>query len=273
MQRIADFILRYRTFILFLFLLFLSLLLTVRSHSYHRSKFFNSANWISGVVYTSRDNFTSYFKLREENSLLLEENNRLRHLLFNRTLSDTIILDSAEVGYEVLPARIIKNSYAHSENYLTINKGLADGISQDMGVITSTGILGIVEHSTKNYSAVQSVLNTKSNINAKIQNTNHFGSLTWNTDRFDVVQLEDIPRLVSLTEGDTIVTGAMSSIFPEGIPIGVVTDFKLETSASFYTINVALFNDMTNLSTAYVITNLSKPEIEELESNIEDEQD
>ncbi|MDH3796882.1 MAG: rod shape-determining protein MreC, partial [Flavobacteriaceae bacterium] len=257
----------------FLFLLSLSLMLTVRSHSFHRSKFFNSANWVSGIVYNSRDNITSYFKLKEENSLLLEENNKLRHLLFNRNFSDSVALDSAEVGYEVLAARIIKNSYANSENYLTINKGSAHGVSQDMGVITSTGILGIVEHSTKNYAAIQSVLNTNSNINAKIKNTNHFGSLTWNTDHFDVVQLEDIPRLVTLTVGDTIITGAMSSIFPEGIPIGVVNDFKLETSASFYTINVGLFNDMTNLSTAYVITNLSKPEIEELESNILDEQD
>ncbi|NND14747.1 MAG: rod shape-determining protein MreC [Eudoraea sp.] len=273
MQRIIDFILRYRTFILYLFLLSLALMLTIRSHSYHRSKFFNSANWISGVVYNSRDNITSYFKLKEENSLLLEENNRLRHLLFNRTITDSTALDSLEVGYDILLVRIIKNSYAHSENYLTLNKGTADGITQDMGVITSTGILGIVENSTENFSAVQSILNTKSNINAKIKNTNYFGSLTWNTDQFDVVQLEDIPRLVTLTVGDTIVTGAMSSIFPEDIPIGVVTDFKLETSASFYTINVRLFNNMTNLSNAYVITNFSKSEIQELESNIQDEQD
>ena len=57
--------------------------------------------------------------------------------------------------------------------------GSRDGVVQDMGVITAKGILGIVEASSAKYAIVQSVLNTNSNINAKIKNTDYFGSLTW----------------------------------------------------------------------------------------------
>lgn len=273
MQRIIDFIIRNRNFLLFLFLFSLSLILTFQSHSYHRSKFFNSANWVSGTVYNTRDNITSYFKLRGENQQLIEENNRLRRLLFNQGVPDSVEIDTQQLSYRVIPARVIKNSYSGTENYLTLNKGAKDGLKQDMGVITADGILGIVERTTNRFAAIQSILNTKSNINAKIKNTNHFGSLTWDTGQFDMVQLEDIPRLVTLSEGDTIVTGAMSSIFPEGIPIGVVRELKLEDSASFYTINVALFNDMTDLSTVYVITDLNRSEILDLENNLDNEQD
>jgi rod shape-determining protein MreC len=141
-----------------------------------------------------------------------------------------------------------------------------------MGVITSKGVLGIVEHTTNKFAAVQSILNTKSNINAKIKNTNNFGSLKWDANRYDVVQLEDIPRMVPLLIGDTIVTGAMSSIFPENIPIGTIKKFNLNASESFYSIEVELFNDMTNLNKVYIINNTWGGEIQELEEKITNDQ-
>lgn len=139
-----------------------------------------------------------------------------------------------------------------------------------MGVITDKGILGIVENTSNNFSTVQSILSDKSTINAKIKNSNHFGSLVWeNTTDYNVVQLIDIPRLVPLTIGDTIVTGAMSSIFPENIPIGTIKSFDLDNSKSFYFINVELFNDMTNIGTIYIIKNLNRKEVLELEAETE----
>ncbi len=164
-----------------------------------------------------------------------------------------------------MSATLIKNSFASPRNYLTINKGEKHGVAQDMGVITTKGILGIVENVSNNFATVQSVLNTKSNINAKIKNTNFFGSLVWNAEDYTTVQLVDIPRLVPLVVGDTIVTGAMSSIFPENIPIGVIKKYDLNTSKSFYNIDVELFNDMTNIKNIYLITNKQREEIKSLE--------
>ena len=253
-------------------LLTIALAFTIQSHSYHRSKFFNSANWISGGIYNTFSDISAYFDLDEENEKLLEENRMLRHWLFNKVEPDSVELDTALLNYTVTSAQIIKNSYANPNNYITINKGKKDSIRQEMGVITAKGILGIVEHTSNRYAAVQSILNTKSNINAKIKNTNYFGSLIWDTDRFDVVQLEDIPRLVPLLVGDTIVTGAMSSIFPENIPIGTIKKFDLNASKSFYSIDVELFNDMTNVKNVYIIDNVNRPEVLQLESEIANDQ-
>jgi rod shape-determining protein MreC len=272
MQQIINFIVRYKTALLYILFLIISLAFTANSHSYHRSKFFNSANWISGTVYTTSDNITSYFNLEEENKRLLDENKRLRKLLFNREMPPAKELDTATLDYTIQTASIIKNSYANPNNYITINKGRNQGIKQDMGVITSRGILGIVEHTTANFSAVQSILNSKSTINAKIKNTNYFGSLVWDGKNYNVVQLEDIPRLVPVLVGDTIVTGAMSSIFPENIPIGTIKKYTLNESQSFYNIDVELFNDMTNLKNVYLIENTERPEVQELESKISNDQ-
>ena len=271
MQQIINFILRYKITLLYLLLLTISLAFTVQSHSYHRSRFFNSANWLSGGIYNTMDRVSAYFSLGEINRQLLEENLRLRSLLYNDEIIDSVELDTAGMNYTLLSARIIKNSYSNQDNYITINKGKNQGVAQDMGVITSLGILGIVEKTSNNYAAVQSILNTKSNINAKIKGTNYFGSLIWNTERYDEVQLEDIPRLVPLLVGDTIVTGAMSSIFPENIPIGTIKKFDLNTSQSFYSIDVQLFNDMTNLKNVYIIDNPSRGEILELENDLNNE--
>jgi rod shape-determining protein MreC len=175
-------------------------------------------------------------------------------------------LDSTLREYTVVRGRVINNSYASPRNYITINKGSKDSIEQDMGVITTLGILGIIENTSANYATVQSILNEKSNINAKIKNSNHFGSLVWNGKDYTLAQLADIPRLVQLSIGDTIVTGAMSSIFPENIPIGTIAKFDLDKSKSFYSIDVRLFNDMTNLNNVYIIEDLNRKEKIELQA-------
>ena len=272
MQQIINFILRNKTTLFFVLLLTVSLSLSIQSHSYHRSRFFNSSNWVVGNVYNTQSNVSSYFKLKEVNNNLLQENTRLRTLLFNANEIDTTTIINVTFQYQVIPGQVIKNSYAQRNNYITINMGEAAGIKQDMGVITSKGVLGIVEYTTNKFASVQSILNTKSNINAKIKNTNNFGSLKWDATRYDMVQLEDIPRMVPLLIGDTIVTGAMSSIFPENIPIGTIKKFNLNASESFYSIDVGLFNDMTNLNKIYIINNTSSSEIQELEEKITNDQ-
>ena len=272
MQQIIRFIIRYKISLLYVLLLTVAFALTIQSHSFHKSRFFNSANSFTGGIYQTTNNFTSYFGLGTENQKLLEENKRLKSILFNLKVPETIELDTSTTTYVVTSARVIKNSFANPRNYITINKGKADGLKQDMGVITATGILGIIESTSEHFAIVQSILNTKSNINAKIKNTDRFGSLVWNTKKFDVVQLVDIPRLVPLKIGDTIVTGASSSIFPENIPIGTIKSFDLTTSKSYYSIDVDLFNDMTNIKNVYIINNIDRPEILQLESELENGQ-
>ncbi|MFD2099700.1 rod shape-determining protein MreC [Flagellimonas iocasae] len=271
MQRIINFILRNRNAFLYCFLALISLVITVRSHSYHQSRFFNSSKWLTGNVYGTASDVSSYFNLREENTRLVEENERLRRMLFNAENAVIEPLDSSLVEYEVLSARLVKNSFTSPRNYITIDKGKNQGVKQDMGVITTKGILGIVENVSNNFATVQSVLNTKSNINAKIKHSNYFGSLVWDAKDYTTAQLVDIPRLVPLVVGDTIVTGGMSSIFPEEIPVGVIKKYDLNDSKSFYNIDVELFNDMVNIKNVYLIENKNREEIKALESTTANE--
>jgi len=267
MQQIVNFIIRNKTFLLFFLLFGISLFFTIQSHSYHKSKFVNSANFLSGGIYKSSNNISQYFNLKSQNEILAQENSRLNALIYsNSDSTSTFVSDSSKYGvpYKFSAAKIIKNSYALTNNVLLINKGSRDSLKQDLGVINSKGIIGIVDRVSNKFATVISVLNSNINISAELKKTSHFGSLTWGGKSHEFTQLIDIPKIAPVAIGDTIVTSGRSAIFPKGIQIGVVEYFKLDAAENYYIINLKLFNDMTNIEHVYIIENQDLTEIDNL---------
>jgi len=268
MQQIINFIIKNSYKLLFLLLLGISLSLTIKSHSYHRSEYVNSANAVTGTVYKKISDAEEYLSLKEKNKELASENALLKKMLFNK--KDTLITSKTIFrndlnNYNVVVAKTVKNSFNKRENYITIYAGKNSGIKRDMGVVNDKGIVGLIEKTSENFSTIQSVLNTKSKINAKIKNSEHFGSLIWDGKNVGFAQLIDVPRLASLKKGDSIVTGGNSDIFPENIPIGKVDKIFIDKKTNYYTINIRLFNDMTSIGYVYVIENKTRKEKEQLE--------
>ncbi|QBN18912.1 rod shape-determining protein MreC [Flavobacterium nackdongense] len=272
MQQIFNFIYKNSTKLLFLLLLGISLFLSIQSHSYHRSKIISSANFMTGGVYERINSFSEYLNLRTENDALAQENAKLRSLLFaKKDTTAAAKLDSIKgiSPKDIIVSKVIHNSFTSQENYLTLNSGSLQGVQQDMGVINSLGIVGIIDNTSNNYATVISILNTKSHINAKLKKSNHFGSLGWDGKNTGFVQLTDVPRLASIKKGDTIVTGGQSIIFPENINIGTIDRIKIDNQTHYYTIEVKLFNDMTNLGHVYIIKSKNREEIINLEKKSE----
>ncbi|MFN8325401.1 rod shape-determining protein MreC [Flavobacterium sp.] len=268
MQQIFSFLLKNSYRILFLLLLFLSLGLTVQSHSYHKSKIISSANFFTGGIYQRINNINEYFHLKSQNDELAKENARLKSILFNLKDTTKIHFPDSILGVkknELIVSKVIHNSYNVHENFLTINTGSKSGVKTDMGVINSAGIIGIIDKVTPNYATVISILNIQSKINAKIKKSNHFGSLIWNGKNTGYVQLIDVPRLAGVRKGDTIVTGGQSHIFPENIGIGTIDKVYIDNETNYYTLDVKLFNDMTNLGYVYIIKSKDREEIINLE--------
>ncbi len=270
MQQIINFIIKNSYRLLFLLLLVLSLSLTIKSHTYHRSEYINSANRVTGSIYKQINDVNEYFSLKEKNKELASENALLKELLFNK--KDTLIRSKTLFrndlnNYNVVVGKVVKNSFNTRENYITINAGKTLGIKTDMGVINDKGIVGIVEKTSPDFATIQSVLNIKSKINAKIKNSDHFGSLVWDGKNVGFAQLIDVPRLASLRKGDSIVTGGNSDIFPENIPVGKIDKIFIDRKTNYYTINVRLFNDMTALGYVYIIEYKKKKQKQELETS------
>lgn len=275
MQQIIYFFQRFKYFLFYMLLALISFAFTFTNLNFHKSKFINSSNAISGGIYTQTSNISEYFSLKSENKRLSEENTRLKNFIEKnqlRTSKDFTVIDTLKFyqKYTYSNAKIIKNDYTKAFNFLTINRGKKDGIEKEMAVVNSLGIIGITDNTTNSYTTVQSILNKNSKINARLKGkTNYFGTLEWDGKDHNTVQLYDIPRQAPIKVGDTIETGGKSTIFPEGILIGTVSSIY-EGNTANHKVDITLFNDMSNLYYVSVIKNLDKEEIKSLE-NTEDE--
>lgn len=231
---------------------------------------------ISGGIYSRVNSINEYFHLKSENTLLNEENARLKNLLekkkveLNSKLITVIDTSNYAQKYEYSIAKVINNNYTKRNNFLTLNVGTKNNIKTDLGVINSRGVIGVIKNISTNYATVLSILNSSSKLNVRLKNSAHFGTLVWNGKNYNKMQITDIPRQTILKKGDTIITGGKSAIFPEGINIGVIDNFEIVNN-QYKQIDVLLFNDMSAISQVQIVENLEKNEQLKLEQKSNNE--
>ena len=262
MQRIINTIIRFKNFFVFIFLLIVSLSFSYTRSDFHENKINNFSLIISSNFYKPFYNLKSYLQLRELNEKLMEENILLKKEKLNKKLDSKY-----DNNYDLILAKVIKNSTKLSRNNLIINRGKKNGIKRDMGVISKDGIIGIINETSKNYSSVISILNKDLKINAKHNKSNAYGSLEWNQKDPTVVELNDISIDNEIFIGDTISTGGMSFYFPNNIPIGEINSIKISENNGFYSLKVKLFQKMNNISYVYVIENFNYDELYKIDKN------
>lgn len=271
MRNLFLFIEKYRTLLLFFFLEAICLYFIIRTHNFHRSKFLNSANFVTGNVYKTFSNTIEYFYLKEVNDSLMEENAQLYSRLpqsMRRESGDTTEICDHENKqiYQYIPAKVINNTTSKINNYLTLDIGTEEGVRPNMGVIGPNGIVGIVTNVSQHFSSVMSVLHKDCRVSSKIKRTNYSGTVSWDGYDIHLAELNGIPEHVSVEKGDTVSTSGFSSIFPSEIPIGEVADYQIPSGSNFYNINIELYTQFRQLKYVYVVNYLLKHEQKNLES-------
>lgn len=284
MQQIIDFIIRKKDVVVYLILLLFSLLLIINSNYFHKSKILLFSNSITNYTFDKFSFFNEYFELKKINSSLIDENLFLKSRL--EKVSNNNNIDSLKnVIFKYKNAKVISNNLSSFKNHLIINKGINDGLKNEMGIINSTGIVGIINRTSKNYSSVMSILNIETKINAKVKRTSHFGTVEWDGLSNNYLLLNDIPETADIKVGDSIITGGMSLIFPEGINVGVVSKvinknkyndsllrfntnndkyLDFEFRENYLNIEVKLHTNMNNLNNVYVIESLNREEFKNI---------
>jgi len=268
MLQLIKFFTNNRVFLLFVFLEFIAFIFIINSHSYHNSKYVNSANYISGSILKKSNTIHNYFNLKDQNKFLAEENKFLKNNLerLNKvSFSQKIEISDSTSKYDYISATVISNPYTKRNNVLTLDKGSLDNIQPNMGVVLSNGVVGITLKVSKHYTTVLSLLNSQSKINAKMKKSHHYGSLHWKGKDVTKVNLDDLPIQAGIQEGDTIISGGKSIFFPEGIPLGVISDFTI-VNKSYSNISINLFADFSALHTVYIVRNKLSEEQLQLET-------
>ena len=263
MRNLLDFLARHNHWFLFVLLEVVSFVLLFKYNSYQGSVWFSSANAVAGKVYDASSAVDQYFSLVDVNRKLTERNVYLERELARLTdtvtvaAKDSTYMQRMQAGvlrkYKSVPARVVSNSLDKLNNFITIDKGTADGVGKDMGVACGLGVVGIVYLTAEHYSVVIPVLNSKSNISCSIRGRGYFGYLRWYGDRPDEAYLDDVPRHARFRIGDIVVTSGYSSVFPPGMLVGKIMRVYNSANGMSYRLRVKLSTDFGNLRDVCVI--------------------
>ena len=268
MHNLLRFIKLNRSLLLFLIIESFSIFLFLSNHKYQNSRFILSINEYASIVYSYSNAITNYIHLKEKNKFLSEENAKLLSLIEYKVHTKSESMYSRN-DFIYKSTKIINNSINKRNNYLTLNKGTAQGVKDGMGVITQKGVIGIVQSSSKNYSIVISLLHSKTSVGIKLKKNNHFGILKWYGYNYKEASINNFPSHIDVSVDDTIVTSSYSMIFPENINIGTVKE--INDAEGYYNIQIDLFEDFNQLNYAYVVESKSIIEKKVLENSIENE--
>lgn len=279
MRELFRILIRYNAFFIFILLEVVAGVLIVQNRAYHRSRFLNSANVLTGSVYENYSGILDYVNLKQVNDSLLTENARLREQLANAYTDDGlrrfIQYDSLSERYtqvfEYIEAKVISNTTNSSTNFFFIDKGRTHGVAKEMGVISNNGVAGIITDVSKHYAVGMSLLHQNASVSAKLDKTGANGQLIWSGGSISSAILIDIPKSTRVEIGDAVSTNGYSNIFPENIPLGKVEDFRQVGGTNFLEIEVRLHTNFNSLDYVYVVDHLRIEEILTLEEGLSDE--
>lgn len=270
MRNLLEFLAKYNHWFVFLILEVVSMVLLFQYNSYQGSAWFSSANAVTGKLYEWDANVETFFSLTKVNQELTLRNAYLEQEV--QKLSDSLVSVTKDSSiyhrdqfallrnYRLIPAKVVANSVDKPGNLMTIDKGSADGIHKDMGVISGTGVVGIVYLVAEHYAIVIPVLNTKSNISCMIQNRGYFGYLRWKGGVSDLAYLEEVPRHAHFKLGDYVVTSGYSAVFPPGVRVGRILHVFNSADGLSYRVQLRLSTDFARLRDVCVIEDAAMKE-------------
>lgn len=261
---------KWRFFFLFLLLEAVGFSLVHAQYEYHKSVVAGLTGDLAFSAGRTVNSWKKFFTLDRENARLAAENAALRQMLsvddkrMQAGETDTLTLDGRKMPYAYTAASIVRPSYSSPKNYVVLDKGSSDGVEVDQGVVTDSGVLGVIVQTSANYSVCRSILHSDSHISARFKKNDYFGTVDWNGRDRRFVSLVDIPRQAPVSPGDTVVTDRRSTLFPEGLPIGVVEEASVGDASDFYDIKVRLFDDFANMRYVYVLKYKYPAELEQI---------
>ncbi len=278
MKNIFQFIGRYFTFICFIGLQIVCIVMLSKYSETHEAFFGAAANEFTGKVNAQVNNFYAYFSLKQINKELTNENARLKNNLQSsfvapdssqRIVIDTLVRDSSNHQYRKyfwLPAAIVGNTVTSQTNYLTIERGNLQGVTKGMSVIGPQGIVGVVISTSDNYSIAMSLLHRNSKVSVMLKKDKTSGSVEWDGVDPHFLILKNISKSTKLAKGDTIVTSTYSANFPPYQMVGTIATISTDPSSNFYVLKIKSATNFYNIQYVYLVDNIHYAEQTKLES-------
>jgi rod shape-determining protein MreC len=275
MNSLKDLLKHYFHVFIFLLLQIFAIVLIYNNANYQHFVLSSAVQTVTGPIQKFAAQIQQHFKYRSENEHLMQQNMGLLREKENMYIfsSDSIHTVYSEGNvktkrrmYDISSANVVFQTTHKTYNYIIIDKGRKSGVTPDMAVLSATGIVGVVSDVSENFSTVISLLNPQSRPSAKIIPINQNGTVIWTENDPSVAQVIDIPQHLPIAIGDSVVTSGYSDVFPKDLLIGTVIEKYDNPNNTFLTIKIRLATNFRSLHHVYLISNLYKPELDDLKS-------
>ena len=265
MNNLLGFLARHFHWLLFLVLEAVSCVLLFGGNSYQTAAWVSTANSAVGQIMEWRADVEKFFTQGEENAALTRRNLALEARL--QAMSQALArqgnpaddtawsTDSLYADMQLIPAQVVGNELNRPDNLITINRGTADGIKPDMGVVCGTGAVGVVYLCSAHYSVVLPLLNRNTRLSCAIRDRGYFGYMRWAGNDPTRAWVDDVPRHARFHTGDLVETSGYSSIFPRGILVGKIEHVYNSPDGLSYRLKIHLSTDFATLRHVMVIGN------------------
>ena len=194
--------------------------------------------------------------LEQENKRLLQE---MAALSYKEQMFDQLRKENQELkrilefrfNYPkyIVPAEIVRKTPEEVNLSYGIGKGSSDGIEKDAPVISFNGLVGKVLKVNQNTSVIQTLKNYNSAVSVRDTRSREQGILKWDKKFF----IEGMPQYADIRKGDTIVTSGVGSVFPRGLPVGIVENVGKQTNDYSLDVEILTFDDLDKIDVVFII--------------------
>ena len=218
--------------------------------------------------------FSDLLDAKEENDELREENKRIRASLIElqtaqregatqTQLAEYIAGPDFPADFEPVVARIIGRPPSPYQQEVTISAGSADGIRENAPVVTEEGLVGRVTDVTDSTALITLITDQSSSVSAVVLETGAAGVVRHGASSSSLV-LDRVEKDELVSESNTVITAGWTteqfeSLFPRGIPIGIVESVGQQDVDLFKRIQIAPLVDFDSLSMVIVLLEKERP--------------
>ena len=274
MRKLIAFIRSVYVAVLFVILEVLAVSYYAHSSSYTQARLLARSNQVIGGVHGFFAGVRRYLFLGRENrdlaqrvALLEEQLAQYREAETAERL-DSYVRNLGESRYRFTTAVVVGNTLNRAQNLLTLNRGLLNGVEEEMAVLAPDGALvGYVVACTDRYSVAMSVLNTSFRTSGRIADSEYSGSIYWDGTDPNTVILGELSKYAEPQPGQEVVTAGFSRYFPADVLIGWVESAQLNETKTAYTVRVRLAAEMSRLNEVILVAHRVRYEIPKLQES------
>jgi rod shape-determining protein MreC len=166
------------------------------------------------------------------------------------------LLEQADLPFvgdlPTVSARVVSGAVGNFDETIEIDKGESAGIKRDMAVVTGRGLVGRVVRTSSDRATVQLLSSGRMTVGFSIVGTNVLGEVTGIGEGTRLRATTDVGRIV--LPGQILVTsGLSSSLYPQGLPIGTVTDVSGDEGSLDQTLDVRMLAELSDLTFVSVV--------------------